>query len=216
MGPIRPDDSLNTIWLALLKVKLGRICPPLRQANRPTLIVRYCIEITHGPATLVLSIINASIPTAVQGGQTVVKFCASMLLAGLFLASPIAPGQDRPKPTTLIELLANPEKFDGVTVTVRGYFVSNDPKHDISAYFLYLNREDAENLLGDAVVVVPTEQMRRDKEKLDRMFVMLTGRFRAVPTADKSFATALKDIVSCTVWSDPNRPIGLKGYPKMQ
>lgn len=145
-----------------------------------------------------------------------VKFYVSVPLAGLFLASSIAPGQDRPKPTTLIELLANPEKFDGVTVTVRGYFVSNDPKHDISAYFLYSSREDAENLLGDAVVVVPTEQMRRDKEKLDRMFVMLTGRFRAVPTADKSFAPTIKDIVSCAVWSDPSRPIGLAAHPTMQ
>jgi hypothetical protein len=119
----------------------------------------------------------------------VVRFYVSVLLAGagLVLASSIAPGQDRPKPTTLIELLANPEKFDGSTVTVRGYFMAVGGEHDISAYFLYLSREDAENLLGDAVVVVPTEQMRRDKEKLDRMFVMLSGRFRAVPTADKSF-----------------------------
>jgi hypothetical protein len=146
----------------------------------------------------------------------VARFYVSVLLAGLFLASPIAPGQDRPRPTTLIELLANPSKFDGSTVTVRGYFVSVGSEHDISAYFLYLSREDAENLLGDAVVVVPTEQMRRDKEKLDRMFVMLTGRFRAVPTADKSFIPTVKDIVSCTVWSDPSRPIGLKAHPTMQ
>ena len=145
-----------------------------------------------------------------------VKFYVSVLLAGLLLASSIAPGQDRPKPTTLIELLANPEKFDGVTVTVLGYFVFDDREHDISAYFLYLNREDAENLLGDAVVVVPTEQMRRDKEKLDRMFVMLTGRFHAVPTADKSFVPTVKDIVSCTVWSNPSRPIGLRAHPTMQ
>lgn len=166
----------------------------------------------------VLSIINAAIPTCPQFQEvtTVVKFYVSILLAGLFLASSIAPGQDRPKPTTLIELLANPEKFDGVTVTVRGYFVFDDREHDISAYFLYLNREDAENLLGDAVVVVPTEQMRRDKEKLDRMFVMLTGRFHAVPTADKSFVPTVKDIVSCTVWSNPSRPIGLRAHPTMQ
>lgn len=144
------------------------------------------------------------------------RFYVSVLLASLFLASSVAPGQDRQKPTTLIELLANPEKFDGSIVTVRGYFVAIGGEHDIAAYFLYLNREDAENLLGDAIVVVPTEPMRRDKEKLDRMFVMLTGRFHAVPTADKSFAPTIKDIVSCTVWSDPSRPIGLKARPSMQ
>lgn len=145
-----------------------------------------------------------------------VKFYVSVLLAGLCLASSIAPGQDRPKPTTLIELLANPEKFDGSTVTVRGYFVVVGSEHDITAYFLYLNREDAENLLGDAVVVVPTDQIRRDKEKFDRMFVMVTGRFHAVPTADKTFLPTMKDILSCTVWSDPNRPIGLRSHPTMQ
>jgi hypothetical protein len=112
--------------------------------------------------------------------------------------------------------LANPSKFDGPIVTIRGYFVFDNRKHDISAYFLYLNREDAENLLGDAVVVVRTEQMRRDNEKLDRMFVMLTGRFYAAPTTDDSFAIGIKDIVRCTVWSDPSRPIGLKPHPTMQ
>ena len=65
-----------------------------------------------------------------------VKFYdVSVLLAGLFLASPIAPGQDRPRPPTLIELLANPSKFDGSIVTTRGYFVFDDRKHDISASF---------------------------------------------------------------------------------
>jgi hypothetical protein len=146
----------------------------------------------------------------------VVKIYFSVLLAGLCLASSIAPGQDRPKGTTLIELLANPTKYDGSTVTVRGYFIAVGGERDVTAFLLYLNREDAENMLGDAVAVVPTEQIRRDKEKLDRMYVMLTGRFYAVPTANGSFAPTLKDIVSSTVWSDPNRPIGLKVHPTKQ
>ena len=145
-----------------------------------------------------------------------VKFYVSVLLAGLFLAGSIAPGQNRAKPTTLIELLANPEKFDHVIITVRGYFVAIGSEHDVTGYFLFLNREDAENLLGDAVVVVPTEEMRRDKEKLDRMYVMLTGRFYVVRTVNGTFATTLKDITSCTVWSDPSRPIGLRPHPTVQ
>ena len=82
--------------------------------------------------------------------------------------------QNQPIPVSLVQLIASPEKFDGKLVTVRGYLESVGARHDITAHLLYLSREDAENRLDNAVVVVASEQMRRDEEKSNRMYVTLT------------------------------------------
>jgi hypothetical protein len=108
-------------------------------------------------------------------------------------------------------LIATPEKFDGKMVTVRGYLESVGAPHDVFAHFLSLSREDAENRLYNAVVVVASEQMRRDEEKINRMYVTLTGMSRTVRASNGSSITTIKDVQSCTVWSDPKRPKGEPG-----
>jgi hypothetical protein len=127
------------------------------------------------------------------------------------LTAPHFLAQDRPMGVSLVQLIATPEKFDGKTVTVRGYLVSVGGRGDIGAHFLYLNREDAENMLGNAVVVVASDQMRRDEEKVNRMYVTLVGTSHAVLSSNGSSATTIKEIQSCKVWSDPKRPIGERG-----
>jgi len=119
--------------------------------------------------------------------------------------------QDQSIPVSLVQLIATPEKFDGKVVTVRGYLEYVGARHDISAHFLYLNREDAENQLGNAVLVVASEQMRRDEEKINRMYVTVIGTSHTVRASNGSSATAIKDVQSCTVWSDPKRPKGEPG-----
>jgi len=131
-----------------------------------------------------------------------------ILVFSLFSSSVFA--QNTAQHTNLVQLLATPEKFDGALVTVRGFLVMGDHR-DLVAHALYLSKDDADNLIGNSVLVVANDQMRRDEEKIDRMYVVLTGRFRVVRGADKSYIGALKDIVDCQVWSDPNRPIALKG-----
>jgi hypothetical protein len=86
--------------------------------------------------------------------------------------------------------------------------------HDMTAHVLYLHKEDGDNLLDSSVLIVQSEQMIRDQEKIDRMYVTLTGTFRAVRTANDSYAPQISDIQVCTPWSDPNHPIGLKGDNK--
>src|SRR5580704_10817931 len=124
---------------------------------------------------------------------------AFLLTAPTFLA------QDQPIPVSLVQLIATPEKFDGKLVIVRGYLESVGARHDITAHLLYLSREDAENRLDNAVVVVASEQMRRDEEKINRMYVTLTGMSRTVRASNGASATTIKDVLSCTVWSDPKR-----------
>jgi hypothetical protein len=139
-------------------------------------------------------------------------FVGCFLLAGLALA------QERPNPVSIIELIAAPEKFEGKLVTVRGFLSINHEKpNGLYNAVLYLHQEDAKNvLLSNQIGLVPNEQMLREEEKINRMYVMLTGVFRGVHAAgdDTVHVGVIKDIRSCTVWSDPNRPITEK--PKAQ
>jgi hypothetical protein len=140
------------------------------------------------------------------------RYCLWFLIACSILTSPVLLGQDRPEPISLIQLVTSPEKFNGKVVLVRGFFLVVGRPHDVVSYTLFLHKEDAENNLGNSVVVVPNEQMKRDQEKIDRMYVQLTGTFRSVHvagTAD-SYVSSIRDITSYTVWSDPNHPIALK------
>jgi hypothetical protein len=83
---------------------------------------------------------------------------------------------------TIIQLLANPEKFDGKLVDIRGYLViEHQPRHASQAA-IWLHEEDARNILGNEIGVVPSEQMLRDEEKINHVYVLLRGTFRAVPS----------------------------------
>jgi hypothetical protein len=65
--------------------------------------------------------------------------------------------QDRAVPATLIQLIANPDQFDGKLIAVRGYLVMVGGHHDVSATFLNVSREDADNMLGNAIAVVASD-----------------------------------------------------------
>lgn len=129
-----------------------------------------------------------------------------------FLCS-ITAGQEPTKHVSVIELITNPRNFDRALVAVQGYLVMGDRNPDLAATFLYLHRADAENLLPNSILVAPSKEMVQDREKINERYVTLTGRFRAVPAVGGSTVSAIKEIVSCTVWSDPNRPVGRKQGP---
>jgi len=132
-------------------------------------------------------------------------------LASLILVSPPLVSQERPSPVSLVRLIANPQEFDGKSVLVRGFFLAVTQPHDISAYFLFLHKEDAENNLGNDIEVVASENMIKDLEKLDRMYVQLIGTLHAVRiSGTDAYALSMRDITSYVVWSDPNHPIALK------
>jgi hypothetical protein len=142
------------------------------------------------------------------------KYGPSLLFASLLLTIPML-GQDRPKPVSAIQLIANPDKFGGRLITVWGFLrIQHEEKHGVRI-FLYLHQEDAKNmLLSNVISVNPTDQMLKDEEKIDRMYVMLTGVFVAVRAAGNDSLQnggVIRDARSCVVWSDPEHPIGLKG-----
>ncbi len=141
------------------------------------------------------------------------KYLVLVILVCSFLAGAIGIGQEAPRTisVSLIELLAAPQKYEGKAITVRAFLLVLGGHHDIASYSLCLNKEDAENELGNSVLVVPNEQMQKDREKFDRMYVSLTGSVSSVRAADGSYAAVIKDVKECRVWSDPSRPILLKG-----
>ncbi len=139
------------------------------------------------------------------------RYFLCFLLACLILISPALLSQDRPAPISLIQLIASPEKFDGKSVAVRGFFLVAGRPHDVVGCFLFLHKEDAENDLGNSIIVVPNEMMTKDQEKIDRMYIQLIGTFRAVHIAGTDAQVAsIRDITSYTLWSDPAHPITLK------
>lgn len=130
----------------------------------------------------------------------------AILLGSLLLSGPVRPDKDAPLTLNLIQLLASPDKFDRKTVKVRGYLLlDQQPQHSPNAY-LFLHVEDAENMLGNVVVVQPTDRMLRDAERIDRMYVILTGTVRVTHLENGGVTVGIGDIQGCDPWSDPHRP----------
>jgi len=125
----------------------------------------------------------------------------------------VALGQYHPPLVSPIDLIANAQKYDKREVTVQGYLLFFHERNHVIAASLYLHEEDAKNRLPNAITVVPNERMLRDEEKIDRKYVTLTGLFFAVRSAssgsyESGVIPVIKDVRSCTPWSDPSHPIG--------
>ena len=122
--------------------------------------------------------------------------------------------RSEPTPVSIIELIANGEKFNGKMIMVRGFLhIGQEPHHGVESY-LYLHEEDAKNMLDNGLYVIPSEQMIKDQEKLDRRYVLLTGRIAIVRAANAPPGVMIKGVENCVPWSDPTRPIG--DSPKMR
>ena len=134
----------------------------------------------------------------------------TLALGCLLIAEFMAGGQDRPKPVSLIQLIATPEKFDGKLVSVDGLLGLDE--HPV----LWVHEEDAKHwLIANSVRISPSEEMHRDKGKINHMYVSLTGMFRAARAGNESYeGGAITNIQTCTVWSDPRHPISEREHPE--
>jgi hypothetical protein len=132
------------------------------------------------------------------------------ILGCLLLSASGGVSQEQPMAASLIQLIATPEKFEGRLISVRGFLVVLGGEHDIVGYTLYLNQEDDENEVGNQIDVVPNDQMKKDREKIDRMYVILTSTVHGVRAADGTSFAVVRDIRECRPWSDPKHPILLK------
>ena len=134
------------------------------------------------------------------------KPAVALLFASFLLSGPVLSDKEAPLTVSLIQLLASPEKFDHKIVTIRGYLLlDRQPQHSPNS-FLFLHVEDAENLLGNGVVLQPTDHMLRDAERIDRMYVLLTGTVRVTHLENGGVVVGMGDVQRCDPWSDPHRP----------
>jgi hypothetical protein len=80
---------------------------------------------------------------------------------------------EEPIDVTLVQLIANPEKFDGKLVRVIGFL-----RLEFEGNVLYLHREDYENaILGDGIWVDVTPEITKQSKTLNMHYVLLEGIF---------------------------------------
>jgi len=134
-------------------------------------------------------------------------FCCAVL--GLVLVPGLAGSEgDQPRWTSIVELRVAPEKFKDKWVTLTGFLLFGLNEHQRNAA-LYVDREQGENMVRDGVGVKVTGQMLKDKEKINNMYVVLTGRVRAVPAGGGGYVVVIEEVKNCGIWSDPSHPRGL-------
>jgi hypothetical protein len=136
------------------------------------------------------------------------KRLALLVLTIVFCLGWQTPAQDRPMPVTLVQLIANPERFDAKLINVRGYYMIVGKRGDMRSAFLYLNQQDADNQIGNGVEIVPSDQMRKEEEKFNQMYISVTGAFHLIRAVGGFNGGVIREVQSCAVWSDPKHPKG--------
>jgi hypothetical protein len=132
--------------------------------------------------------------------------CMVIVALSCLLFGPMAVAEEEPVPVSVIQLIATPERFDGKLISVTGFLVMGERA------FLCLHREDAEHMLAsNSFSVIRTEEMRRNEEKLNGMYVRIVGVFHTVPAKGGWLISQINDIKQCYVVSDPTRPRDLYG-----
>jgi hypothetical protein len=92
----------------------------------------------------------------------------------LLLSSLVAPIKaEEPVDVTLVQLIANPQNFDGKLIRVIGFL-----RLEFEGNVLYLHREDYENaIVGDGIWVEVTPEMKKQSKALNMHYVLLQGIF---------------------------------------
>ena len=122
-------------------------------------------------------------------------FCALLSLT--------AYAQDVPERTSIIQLIATPEKFEGKFVVVTGYV-----NLEFEGNAIYLHRDDNENSLHrNGLWLDASSCKRRSGEKFSSGYALVIGRFTAKRHGHMSlWSGELQDVKTCQAW--PNRPNG--------
>jgi hypothetical protein len=110
---------------------------------------------------------------------------------------------EEPVDVTLVQLIANPEKFDGKLVRVIGFL-----RLEFEGNVLYLHREDYENaILGDGIWVDVTPEITKQSKTLNMHYVLLVGIFSS---SDKGhmgmWSGTIKKIRRAELWRSLRQP----------
>jgi hypothetical protein len=143
-------------------------------------------------------------------------------IVGGLLAGTLVIAADRPLVVNPNRLIIYSQKYDKKLVVVVGYLWMDVSGRDVGNVFLYPHKEDFDNELPYSIPVTVSKQMLRDKDKINGMYVVLTGTVRFSPgdgnDPELGGAVSISDVLSCVPWSDPQHPRALRlaGEPHMK
>ena len=110
---------------------------------------------------------------------------------------------DVPQSASMVELLANPAKYDGELVGVTAFLGLDPPDGSM----LYLHKEDYDNgILMNAILIDVNKEIWADREKLDANYVVTVGIFRSNQRSHNRYS-AITKIRTCSLWSQIENPI---------
>jgi hypothetical protein len=119
------------------------------------------------------------------------------LLAFFFTLLVVPSKADQPLDVSMIQLIANPEKFDGKHIRVIGFL-----RIEFEGNALYVHREDYQiGLLKNAIWVDVTPDMEKQSGKLNMQYILLEGIFSANEKGHMdAFSGSIKHINRVMPW----------------
>ncbi len=132
------------------------------------------------------------------------RFAAIIALMSVVAVAPARDQQQHPQRLSLVQLIANPEKYDGKLVSVVGFLSFGGVDGD----GLYLHKVDYDNGIdANCLAVDRTKQMLREREKLYDNYVLIVGVFRRRELPPDYVSTGtITNIQECRLWSQPDHP----------
>jgi hypothetical protein len=117
---------------------------------------------------------------------------------------------EEPTDVTLVQLVANADKFDGKLIRVIGFL-----RLEFEGNVLYLHREDYENaLLGNGIWVDVTPTMEKQRTALNMNYVLLEGVFGSHDRGHMGmWSGAIRQIRRAEVWRPARRSPGTEKPP---
>ena len=108
---------------------------------------------------------------------------------------------EEPVDVTLVQLIANPQQFDGKLIRVIGFL-----RLEFEGNVLYLHREDYEHaILGDGIWVDVTPEMAKQSATLKMNYVLLEGVFSSSNRGHMGmWSGTIKQIRRAELWVSPN------------
>jgi hypothetical protein len=127
----------------------------------------------------------------------------AVLVLPVSVGSSVAP--ESPTDVSIVQLIANPDKFDGKLVSLIG-FIHIGREQDL----IFLGQEDFNHALAqNALWFHLSEQMGKDWQKLNRNYVSVVGVFSARHEGPYGCPNGgVSSIKRYAVWSTPENPTG--------
>lgn len=129
------------------------------------------------------------------------RIAFGLVLAALSSVA-IAAGDEAVHRTSIVQLLANPEKFEGKLVNVQGFV-----RLEFEGDAIYLHKEDYEHgLYSNGMWLGASECKRIDGTTFDAGYAMVVGRYTSQRRGHMGlWPGAIEEVQSCIKWPPHRR-----------